>query len=103
MPSFNDYLHWFERRNGRELEGEDESWLVSTPIFGYVYAFILTRFRGFPGFFSVRKPMMSIGTSHLPPLVEDDKDEDDDELVKSLNILTEVVQILGISDASYAR
>ena len=47
--------------------------------------------------------MMSIGTSHLPPLVEDDKDEDDDELVKSLNILTEVVQILGISDASYAR
>ena len=47
-------------------------------------------------------PNSVIWETHLPPLVTGQNDNDD-ELVKSLNILSEVVQILGISDASYAR
>ena len=43
---------------------------------------------------------LDIWETHLPPLETTDQD---DELVKSLDILTKVVQILGIPDASYTR
>ncbi|KAF8816606.1 hypothetical protein BYT27DRAFT_7181417 [Phlegmacium glaucopus] len=46
-------------------------------------------------------PNPNIWETHLPPLVTDQDGDNNDELVKSLNILTEVVQILGIPDASY--
>jgi len=59
---------------------------------------------GASGNHMVPGPNPNIWETHLPPLVTgQDDDNDDNELVKSLNILTEVVQILGISDASYAR
>ena len=48
-------------------------------------------------------PNSNIWETHLPPLVVTGQHDNDDELVKSFKILAQVVQILGISDASYTR